>query len=404
MKIEVYSPTIKRKEMDAVLTAMVEDKIGPGEQAKFLIQTAREKLKFDYCLALRSPAFALFFALKSLNLEKGQGVVISALSPLYYQQVLDDLGLIAVYCDVLPSTCVMSRETIEKALESKPEGLDIRAIILHHTLGFLCDALVIAELGIPIIEDCSQSYGTLIQESAAVVDEQANDGSGESSAGNTGESKEKASQEGAGAVPSGCVGVFTILGLEERDMLTSGGGALIYAGSRRSSRLRDSSVLRNLAELPQEYGLPDMNAAMAVVQFREAAKNLTKRREIARLYTQSALRTRHKRFVQNDVTCQKTGGKSAEDDSPQALPVEYNNYAFPLVLETGLKDVKAYGRRKDIAVESAFETTLVGSGQVLPEQCPEAYSLSLRTVLFPLYPRLRFPDAEKISKLIQTLP
>jgi dTDP-4-amino-4,6-dideoxygalactose transaminase len=30
MKIEIYSPTIRRKEMDAVLTAMVEEKIGPG--------------------------------------------------------------------------------------------------------------------------------------------------------------------------------------------------------------------------------------------------------------------------------------------------------------------------------------------------------------------------------------
>ena len=398
MKIEVYSPTIRRKEMDAVLTAMVEDKIGPGEQAKFLIQTAREKLRFDYCLALRSPAIALHQAIKSLNLERGQGVMVSALSPLYYARVIEDLGLVTVYCDVLPSTACMGRETVEKALASRPEGLDPRCIILHHTLGYLSDGAAIAELGLPVIEDCSQSYGTVIgggQGGTGAIPGLAGEDSSVQNAvpgGNT--------VPVGDAVPAGNAGVFTILGLEERDMLTSGGGALLYSASRR-----DAAVLRNLGDLPPEYGLPDMNAALAVVQFREAAKNLLRRREIARLYTQSALRNRHKRFVQYDVLNPKAQTeKSSDGDEPEKQPVEYNNYAFPLILETGLKDVKAYARRKDIAVENAFENTLVGSGMVPPEQCPEAYSLSLRTVLFPLYPRLGTADAEKVAKLILTLP
>jgi len=338
MRIEVYSPTIRRKEMDAVLTAMVEDRIGPGEQAKFLVQTAREKLKFDYCLSLRSPAIALYLALKSLNLERGQKVLLSALSPLYYGRVIEDLALVPHYCDVDLSTACVSRETVSKAME---EGQDIKCMILHHTLGFVPNADVLAEFGIPVIEDCSQSYGTEMGERS--------------------------------------VAVFTLLGLEERDMLTSGGGALLYSANRR-----DSALLRGSGVLPPEYGLPDMNAALAVVQFKEAAKNLLKRREIAELYTQSAVRTRHKMIVRQET--------------------EYNNYAFPLVLETGVNDVKAYARRKEIAVESAFENTLAGSGVVPPEKCPHAYSLSLRTVLFPLYPRLGMAKAGKVAKLIMTLP
>jgi len=338
MKIEVYSPTIRRKEMNAVLTAMVEDRIGPGEQAKFLVQTAREMIKFDYCLSLRSPAIALYLALKSLNLEKGQGVLISALSPLYYLRVIEDIALVPHYCDVDLSTACVSRETVSKAIE---DGQDIKCMVLHHTLGFVPDADAVAELGFPVVEDCSHSYGTETEERGAAV--------------------------------------FTILGLEERDMLTSGGGALLYSLNRR-----DSALLRGSGDLPPEYGLPDMNAALAVVQFREAAKNLLKRREIADLYTQSAIRIRHKMFIQ-----QKS---------------EYNNYAFPLILETGVNDVKSYARRKDIVVESAFENTLAGSGIVPPEKCPHAYSLSLRTVLFPLYPRLGMAKAGKVAKLIMTLP
>jgi dTDP-4-amino-4,6-dideoxygalactose transaminase len=203
----------------------------------------------------------------------------------------------------------------------------------------------IVALGIPVIEDCSQCYGTRL-----------------------------------GGSPAGSFGTFAILGLEERDMLTAGGGALLYAVNRR-----DAAVLRGRGELPPEYALPELNAAMAVVQFRGAAKNLERRGEIAQAYTQAALQNRHKRFIQSEE-------------------LEYNNYAFALIVETGVKDIKSYAKRKEIAVENAFENTLVGSDEVPSGQFPLAYSLALRTVLFPLYPRLGSAGVEKVAKLIMTLP
>jgi hypothetical protein len=105
---------------------------------------------------------------------------------------------------------------------------------------------------------------------------------------------------------------------------------------------------------------------------------------------QRALMTRHKFFAQGE-TSERQG-------------IEYNYYAFPLILETGMKDVKAYAKKKDIIVESAFDETIVGSGGISPELCAEAYSLSLRTALFPLYPRLTGAETEKVAKLILTLP
>jgi dTDP-4-amino-4,6-dideoxygalactose transaminase len=200
-----------------------------------------------------------------------------------------------------------------------------------------------------VIEDCSQSYGARV-----------------------------------GELRAGSFGTLTIMGLEERDMLTAGGGALLYAINRR-----DASALRALSPLP-EYSLPDLNAAMAIAQFRESARNLERRRLLGEAYTQPALRTRHKVFVQ------------AETQDKQNI--EYNYYAFALVLETGMKDVKAYAKKKDIIVESAFDGTIAGSGGVPAELCPEAHSLCLRTALFPLYPRLTGAETEKIAKLISTLP
>jgi dTDP-4-amino-4,6-dideoxygalactose transaminase len=363
MKIEVYSPTIRRKEMDAVLTAMVEEKIGPGERSRLLIQTAKESLRFDYALALRSPAVALHLALKALNAKNGQAVVISALSPRFYLQVIEDLHLTPLFCDVSFDFPCMSREMIEKTISNKSADLEICAVVLHHTLGFLPDVSSIDELGFPVIEDISHSYGSCIK-FAGNKDEKKNGSTVDS------DSKEE--------TPVKTSGVFCILGLEEKDMFTSGGGALLFAMNKR-----DGSVLRNYSGIANEYCLPDINAALAVVQFREAQRNILKRREISNVYTQSSLRTRHKRFI-----------PLSEE--------EYNSYSFSLVLETGLKDVIAYAKKKEIAVESAFDNSIAGAG--LCANCSVSNSLVLRTVLFPLYPRLRSQDVERVSRLIMTLP
>jgi dTDP-4-amino-4,6-dideoxygalactose transaminase len=336
--------------MDAVLTALVEDKVGPGERSEFLIQTAKERLGFDSCISLRSPAMALALALKLLDIEEGKSVAVSALSPLYYLRVIQDLRLRAVVCDVGENQTCISKETVLSELE----GGGVRAVIVHHTLGFVPESEALAEIGVPIIEDCSLSFGTLLDSADAA-------------------------ERGASCVPPFC-GTFVILGLEERDMLTAGGGALLFAINRRNG-----SVLKNAGRLPPEYGLPDMNAAMAAAQFRDLAWNLKKRKEIAQVYTQASLRTRHKRFI-------------AREDVP------YNNYAFPLILETGMKDVRAYTRKNGIEVENAFCGTVISGSQDFIKRCPVSASLSLRTALFPLYPRLTSADVEKTAKVIGTLP
>jgi dTDP-4-amino-4,6-dideoxygalactose transaminase len=332
--------------MDAVLTAMAEDHIGPGDHGQNLIQIARERLGCDYCLALRSPVMALRFALGALDLPEGAGVLISALSPRYYGQVIEELGLKPLYCDTAPGTPCLSAATVSAAM-SRTDAAPVtpRCIVADHTLGFVPGMAAIAGLGLPVIEDCSRSFGTVLEPPGL-----------------------------------GGFGVFGILGLEERDLLTAGGGALLFAMNRRAA-----SVLRSIGVLP-EYALPDLNAAMAVIQVKESARNLEKRRNIAAAYIQSALRTRHKRFVQEEA--------------------EYNNYAFPLILETGMKDVLAYARKKDIVVENAFENSLAGEAgfESYRELCPEAWSLSLRTALFPLYPRLTAAGIERVARLILTLP
>jgi dTDP-4-amino-4,6-dideoxygalactose transaminase len=356
--------------MDAVLTAMVEEKIGPGDRNRLLTQTAKEYLHFDYALALRSPAVALYLALSALKAPCKQGVVLSALSPRYYLQVLQDLQITPLYCDVTYDFPCMNRDLIENTIANKPEGVEVCAIVLHHTLGYVPDTAAITELGIPVIEDISHSYGSWIKP------QNKNDNAKNENIEGAKENKQKTSSDST--FNSLFSGVFCILGLEERDMLTSGGGALLFAVNRK-----DAALLRNFAGIADEYCLPDINSALAVVQFKEVMRNIERRRDIAEIFIRSSLRTRHKRFI-----------PISED--------QYCYYSFSLVLETGLKDVIAYARKKEIILENAFGNTIAGAG--LADNCPVSNSLVLRTVLFPMYPRLRSLEVERISRLIMTLP
>lgn len=340
MRIPVYSSTIRRSEMDAVLTCMVEERVGPGEMNQKLIKLVREYYTVEGAVALRSPALALMYALKMFNLPEKSGILLSALAPSWqYVETLRQ-GFVPIVLDVDPLTGLVTADAVEEGI--KQGG---RALVLHETLGNLPDMEALLALSVPIIEDISQSAG------AVYGDKQA-----------------------------GTFGSFAILGLEERDILTGGGGAVLCAAERQNAL-----ILKNTADtIPVTDFLPDINASLAFIQLKNAEKNMQLRMELMELYIRALLQTRHKPLVYSEK---------------MKNPV----YSFPVILENGLKEVKQYVNRKDIEIEPAFAASIA---DFLKEAntCINAASLLLRTILFPLYPLLGMKNASKIAKVLGTLP
>ena len=126
--IQTYSSTIRRKEMDAVLTCMVDEKIGPGEMARRLVQSVKEFFSVDGAFAFRSPAIALKYVFKAFDLEPGTGVIVSALAPVWQLQAIQELGYKPVIVDVSPDTACVTLEALEEGI--KQGG---RLIILSET-------------------------------------------------------------------------------------------------------------------------------------------------------------------------------------------------------------------------------------------------------------------------------
>ncbi len=346
MSIQTYSSTIRRKEMDAVLTCMVDEKTGPGELNARLVQQTKDYFKVAGAVALRSPALALKYALAALDVKKDGGVMVSALAPDWQYSAVVEAGYKPIILDVDEETLLVTEDIVREGIK---KGGDV--LLFHETSGFLPDFSVILGIGIPVIEDISQSAGAS-------------------------ENNQKA----------GTFGVFSILGLEQNDILTAGGGAVLMAPQQR-----EWTVLKNISEgLPSTDKLPDINSALAYVQLKELDRNEVIRKEIREAYCQSLMQGRY-----HTVSEKYDGAVAAV-------------YSFPVVLSGDIKDVVEYALRKDIETAGTFHDSIVYCRRKMDgvdlSSCIKSMSLSLRCLNFPLYPRLGNAQSVKIAKVLSTLP
>lgn len=349
--IQTYSSTIRRKEMDAVLTCMVDEKIGPGEMARRLVQSVKEFFSVDGAFAFRSPAIALKYVFQAFDLEPGTGVIISALAPVWQLQAVKELGYRPIIVDVSPDTACVTLEALEEGI--KHGG---RLIILSETAGFLPEFEGIQALGIPFVEDVSCSVGSFRNLPLKEGEEQQ-------------------------IKRAGTYGVFSIMGLEEGDAITGGGGAVLMAPSRR-----EWIILKRLGEeAPTTDLLPDLNSALAYIQLKEYPRNEAIRQDLFSAFQKALMASRHKCLMRTPE------GNSSVN-------------SFSVVLSSGLKDVRQYASRKGIEIQPTFSGSITAFLDEELEGCINAHSLYLRTVDFPLYPRLGATHAATIAKVLGTLP
>ena len=357
--IQTFSSTIRRKEMDAVLTCMVDEKTGPGELNTRLIQAVKEATGCDGAVAFRSAAIALSYALKALDLPVATPIMISALAPSWQYAAIESLGYQPLVLDVSEESGLVTADLVAEGM--KAGG---RLLLLHETMGILPELEQITTLGVPVIEDISHSFGAALTPAA---DEDADN------------AQKKAEQKPKAA---GSFGVYAIMGLEEFDTITAGGGAVLLAPRRR-----EWIALKNFTDAaPRTDILPDINSALAFVQIKEFRRNEDIRKTIYASFQHALLSGKNRTFVR-------------EHGDGSTI------WSFPVVLAGSFKDAKQYAGRKDIEIRPAYEDSVIAlKDEELSGTCKKAKALFLRTVLFPLYPRLGSEAVTKITKVLGTLP
>lgn len=361
-------PSIKRRDMDAVLSCMVEDTLGPGERTRAFCAALGEYLGMQEGGAFREYRRAVRAAFLSLELAPGSSPAVSVLAPRVYYEVAIELGLTPLLFDVEPSSGVIDSAALGQAA---PES--ISAVVLDHPVGFVPDHELVYELGVPVIEDISHALGA---------------------------------HDGTHLV--GSRARFAVMALETDCIITTGGGAVVLPSGRK-----ERTALRNhITELEADTMLPDMNAALGLTQMKELPKFIERRMEISAYFQKAISPGAHKSLYQRG-------------------DAENLCYAFPVVLETGVASVIDYAKKNKVVVRQAFGDSILAhlirlqaaeelkldtpqaaesqgapKAPALPDlnSFPIARDLARRCVLFPIYPTLSRQEVETVSRVLSTLP
>jgi dTDP-4-amino-4,6-dideoxygalactose transaminase len=175
---------------------------------------------------------------------------------------------------------------------------------------------------------------------------------------------------------------YVLLPMEPKGIVTAGGGTLVLA----RDKVTLSALMAAADPLTEDAFLPDLNASLGLVQWREYPHALESRDLIAEIYRQALLQGRHR-------TLSEPAGEG------RAV-----SFSFPVVLSTGMNEVRKYARKKGVETLPAFFSGIMDEYPDAGEQCPVAKALIMSTLLFPLYPTLGKKNIQLTAKVLSTLP
>lgn len=378
MSIPVSKPFIKRKDMDAVLTCLVEDHVGPGKETETLVQEVLDQCQCEAGYALRDPESAwrlLFQVLKGLGVGR---VAVCVLAPLEIFTAAQNAGIELALVDSMPDLPVLDCNGLA-SLEQP-----IEALILNYNCGYVgdLDALVAwcRERQIMIIEDISHafSYPLLVEGLNSEKSQETTDGLEL-----VPERPEVRNWAGSTIYFPGQVGTFEIIHTEFDSLLTTGGGGLVLA---RTAEAAVALALQAESLAPSAF-LGDMNAALGRTQLKSLSEMLGRRMELHGMFKAALLRGRHKMF------------HAAYGFFPHSLAVS---------VQSSVQEVQSFARKKGIDSNFAFSGCILQKtathGSETAKTWPRAYGMMLRTLLFPLHCGLHHKEIELLLKVLPSLP
>ncbi len=340
--IPFQKPTLRRKDMDAVLQTMVDERIGPGVRKNTFLKQFCELIKTKGGVALRSYIDAIRISLLALKLPSGASIGMSILSPSCYLVVLKELGYQPMFGDIdSENGCLSEKE----ALRLVEQGC--QALLVHEPMGQIPYGIEYTQCNVPVIEDISQSLESRYEERKA-----------------------------------GSWGDLIICALEEDGVVSTAGGAVLSSAAERYAFAIEACI----DEIQPYVELPDMNAALGSIQLANLEEQLTKRRELYSFFSKSLMKTQHRLYGIN------------------TLDFQPNGYGFCTVLDSKAEDAIKFAAKYQVSARKTFQDTVGSAYSDCFDLFPQALPALLRAISLPLYPFLKQSDVELLMKVISHLP
>ena len=183
---------------------------------------------------------------------------------------------------------------------------------------------------------------------------------------------------------AGQYGDVIVCAFEEDGIIsTAGGAAVVY----KSTLGYDGMPLEILGDDERRYlELPDMNAALGIIQIDTLSSQLERRTELYKHYLQALMKTRHKLFGIGDIG------------------FESNGYCFTVVLDSKPETTVKFATKYGVSTRETFQGCLGSPFTDRFDLFPNGIPAILRGISFPLYPFLKKDDVEILRRVVSHLP
>ena len=152
--IPISKPTIVRKDLEYVLNCLITERLEEGELTREFEKAISHYIGMKYALASSSFTSAVHLALLGLGIQPNDEIIISAFSSPAIVNAIRYINAVPVLADIEMNTYNIDFKQVEKKITTKT-----KAVIVSHNFGIPSNIDQYLSLEIPIIEDCSLSFG-----------------------------------------------------------------------------------------------------------------------------------------------------------------------------------------------------------------------------------------------------
>ena len=248
MMIPHSRPSIGREEMDAVSAVLRSGQVVQGAQVAAFEEAVAAHVGVQGGIATSSGLAALHLSLLALDVGEGDEVVMPAFVCAALLNAVRYVRAAPVFADIQRQTYAMDCDDVKRRLTKKT-----KAIIVPHMFGLSADIREIVALGVPVIEDCAQSLGSLYE-----------------------------------GQKTGSFGALSVFSFYATKVICTGEGGMVAGNDKdlllKIEDLRDYDEKED-GRVHYNCKMTEMQAAMGIAQLKKLPSFLDRRRAIARRYS-----------------------------------------------------------------------------------------------------------------------
>lgn len=332
MIIPHSKPYLSQKDFLAVQKLITSGMIAEGTSTCKFESRIASYLKIKYVKACSNGTSALILILKSLNIGKNDEVILPTYVCKNVLQAVILVGATPVLCDV-SEEWVMTVQNVTPLITTKT-----KAIIVVHIFGIVADLESFLKLGINIIEDACQSFGSKHQNKY-----------------------------------TGTVGIAGFFSFHATKCLTTGEGGAVVTSDFNLYKKINSLVTNNISP----YRISDLQSTLGISQLSQYNNFLFRRRKLAENYF-------------NELT-------ACNIKLPEIIKNKSIFFRFPILLvNQSFQKIQQEFFKKGIAVRKGVDRLLHREMKLNNKNYPVAEMLFKQTVSIPIYPSLTNDQQEKI--------